>query len=175
VLQTRFDYFEDSFDMDYSVARERARTAEGRLQLTEPVSMRSIQAHLETERGRPIVIKPIDNTPTDKVCGLWFGLDDLDLILHAKAASEVHRQQIVLHEFAHMILRHEQEDLSHDYAKTFFPDLDPERVVSALKRTDFFNELEVTAELLADRLASRIRRSYRQPDAEPGNFGAVFG
>jgi len=26
-----------------------------------------------------------------------------------------------------------------------------------------------------DRLASRIRRSYRQPDAEPGNFGAVFG
>jgi hypothetical protein len=74
-----------------------------------------------------------------------------------------------------MILRHEQEELSHDYAKTFFPDLDPERVVSALKRTDFFNELEVTAELLADRLASRIRRSYRQPDAEPGNFGAVFG
>jgi hypothetical protein len=169
------DYLEDRLHMDYSAARERVRNAEARLQLTEPVSVQSIQAHLEAGRGRRIVIKPIDNTPTDKVCGLWFGLDDLDLILHARAASEVHRQQIILHEFAHMILRHEQEDLSHDYAKSFFPDLAPERVISALKRTDFFDELEVTAELLADRLASRIRRSIRRPDAQPGNFGAIFG
>jgi len=161
--------------MDYSVARARARTAEESLRLQEPVSMRSIQTHLETASGRPIVIKPIDNTPTDKVCGLWFGLDDLDLILHAKAASEVHRQQIVLHEFAHMILRHEQEELSHDYAKVFFPDLDPARVVTALKRTDLLSEVEVTAELLADRLAARIRRSQRRAGGQPGNFGTVFG
>jgi len=161
--------------MDYSVARARARTAEERLPLQEPVSMRSIQTHLETASGRPIVIKPIDNTPTDKVCGLWFGLDNLDLILHAKAASEVHRKQIVLHEFAHMILRHEQEELSHDYAKVFFPDLDPARVVTALKRTDLLSEVEVTAELLADRLAARIRRSQQRAGGQPGNFGTVFG
>ena len=161
--------------MDYSVARARARTAEEGLRLQEPVSMSSIQTHLETASGRPIVIKPIDNTPTDKVCGLWFGLDGLDLILHAKAASEVHRQQIVLHEFAHMILRHEQEELSHDYAKVFFPDLDPARVVTALKRTDLLSEVEVTAELLADRLAARIRRSQRRAGGQPGNFGTVFG
>jgi len=161
--------------MDYSVARARARTAEESLRLQEPVSMRSIQTHLETATGRPIVIKPIDNTPTDKVCGLWFGLDNLDLILHAKAASEVHRKQIVLHEFAHMILRHEQEELSHDYAKVFFPDLDPARVVTALKRTDLLSEVEVTAELLADRLAARIRRSQRRAGGQPGNFGTVFG
>ena len=161
--------------MDYSVARARARTAEESLRLQEPVSMRSIQTHLETASGRPIVIKPIDNTPTDKVCGLWFGLDNLDLILHAKAASEVHRKQIVLHEFAHMILRHEQEELSHDYAKVFFPDLDPALVVTALKRTDLLSEVEVTAELLADRLAARIRRSQRRAGGQPGNFGTVFG
>jgi len=161
--------------MDYSVARARARTAEESLRLQEPVSMRSIQTHLETASGRPIVIKPIDNTPTDKVCGLWFGLDNLDLILHAKAASEVHRKQIVLHEFAHMILRHEQEELSHDYAKVFFPDLDPARVVTALKRTDLLSEVKVTAELLADRLAARIRRSQRRAGGQPGNFGTVFG
>ncbi|WP_223986544.1 hypothetical protein [Arthrobacter sp. NicSoilB8] len=92
------DYFEDSFHMDYSVARERARTAAARLQLTEPVSMRSIQAHL-----------------------------------------------------------------------------DPDHVVSALKRTDLVDEPEVSAELVVDRLASRIRRSCRQADAEPDNVGAVFG
>ena len=161
--------------MDYSAARKRAQTAEERLQLIEPVSLRSIQTHLEETNERRIVIKPIQGTPTDKVCGLWFGMDGLDLILHAPAASEVHRQQIVLHEFAHMIFRHDQEVVTHDYAKVFFPDLDPERVVSALKRTDFFDEIEVTAELLADRLASRIRRSNRKPDTQPGNFGAIFG
>lgn len=160
--------------MDYGAARERARDAEDYLNLVEPVSLHSIQVHLELARSRKIIIRPIDGTPTDKVCGLWFGLDDLDLILHAKAASQVHRQQIVLHEFAHMILLHDQAVVPHDYAKAFFPDLDPERVVTALKRTDFFDEFEVTAELLADRLASRIRRSQRR-DLQPGNFGAVFG
>jgi hypothetical protein len=160
--------------MDYIAARERARAAEEQLALQEPVSLGSIQTHLEGIRGRRIVIEPIDKTPTDKVCGLWFGLDDLDLILHAQAASEVHRQQIILHEFAHMILRHEQEEVSHDYAIAFFPDLEPDRVINALKRTDFFDEVEVTAELLADRLASRIRRS-RRTDAQPGSFGVVFG
>ena len=145
--------------MDYSAARERARTAEDQLNLKEPVSLRSIHDHLEGDRARTIVIRPIDAPLTDTVCGLWFGLDDMDLILHARADSEVHRQQIILHEFAHMILRHGQEAVSHDYARVFFPDLSPERVVTALKRSDFMDEFEVTAEILADRLAARIRRS----------------
>ncbi len=160
--------------MDYNAARARALGAEDDLELQEPVSLLSIHTHLETTRGRKIVIKPITHTPTDKVCGLWFGLDHLDLILHAQAASEVHRQQIILHEFAHMILCHDQEEMPHGHAKAFFPDLDPERVIKALKRTDFVDEFEVTAELLADRLAARIRRSKRR-DGQPGNFGAVFG
>lgn len=161
--------------MDYTAARVRAQAAEDNLRLQEPVSLGSIQRHLESDRNRLIVIKPIDNTPTDKVCGLWFGLDDMDLILHAPAASEVHRQQIVLHEFAHMILRHDQEEVTHEYASVFFPDIDPDRVVTALKRTDFLDEFEVTAELLADRLASRIRRSRPQPSGQPANFGEIFG
>jgi hypothetical protein len=160
--------------MYYSAARKRAHAAEDQLNLLEPVSLRSIQTHLETASGRKIVIKPMDNNPTDKVCGLWFGLDSMDLIFHAPAASEMHRQQIILHEFAHMILRHDQEVVSHDYAKVFFPDLDPERVITALKRTDFQDEFEVAAELLADRLAARIRQSLQGP-GQPGNFGAVFG
>jgi hypothetical protein len=161
--------------MDYSAARNRAQAAEAQLGLVEPVSLRSIQGHLEGDRNRAIVIRPIEGPLTDKVCGLWFGLDDMDLILHARADSEMHRQQIILHEFAHMILRHDQEAVGHDYAKVFFPDLSADRVVTALKRTDFMDELEVTAELLADRLAARIRRSQKPRSNQPGNFGEVFG
>lgn len=160
--------------MDYSVAREKARTAADSLCLTEPVSLGSIHSRLEKLNGRKIIIQPMKDTPTDKVCGLWFGLDELDLILHAPAASKIHRQQIVLHEFAHMILRHDQEVVRHEDVKAFFPDLDPDRVVTALKRTDFTDEVEVTAELLADRLAALIRSSINS-STQPGNFGAVFG
>lgn len=161
--------------MDYSAARDRAKAAEDQLSLEEPVYLRSIHGLLEDQRNRSIVIRPIDGPLTDKVCGLWFGLDDMDLILHARADSEVHRQQIILHEFAHMILRHDETAVSHEYARTFFPDLSSDRVVTALKRTDFMDEIEVTAELLADRLAARIRRSQEYSAGQPGKFGAVFG
>jgi hypothetical protein len=161
--------------MDYDAARVRARIAEQGLALPEPVSLESTHRHLEKLRARRIVIQPMDGTPTDKVCGLWFGLDHMDLILHARGASEVHRQQIILHEYAHMILRHEQEVIPHEYVSQFFPDLDPDRVVTALKRTDFLNEFEVTAELLADRLASRIRSARNSSGGQPGNFGTIFG
>lgn len=160
--------------MDYVAAQERARTAELSLNLTEPVTLMSTHSHLEKLRGKPILIQPMEG-PTDKVCGLWFGLDDVDLILHAQAASDVHRQQIILHEFAHMILRHDQEELSPEYARNFFPDLDPDRVVKALKRSDFMDEFEVAAELLADRLAARIRRSQEVAAGQPGSFGDIFG
>lgn len=161
--------------MDYSAARARAQEAEASLGLVEPVTLQSTHRHMEQLRGRKILIQPMDGAPTDKVCGLWFGLDDLDLILHAPAASEVHRQQIVLHEFAHMILRHEQEEVSSEYTRAFFPDLDPGRVLMALKRSDFLDEFEVAAELLADRLAARIRRSQRSAAGQPLNFGSIFG
>lgn len=161
--------------MMYVAARARAQQAEENLNLLDPVSLRSIQRHLEELRGRKIVIRAMEGTPTDTVCGLWFGLDHLDVILHAPAASEVHRQQIVLHEFAHMILRHKQEVVSNAYAATFFPGLEPDRVVTALKRSDFLDEFEVTAELLADRLAARIRRCQRRSAGQPGDFGSIFG
>jgi hypothetical protein len=161
--------------MNYAAARASAQEAEEQLDLPNPVSLGSVHRHLEKLRSRRIVIQPMPNAPADKVCGLWFGLDDRDLILHATAASEVHRQQIVLHEFAHMILHHEQEVVSPEYAGTFFPDLAPDRVISALKRSVFMDEFEVAAELLADRLAARIRASQAEAAGQPGNFGAVFG
>lgn len=161
--------------MIHEVARAKAQEAEEALNLPDPVTLGSIQQHLEKLRGRKILIKPMNAAPTDKVCGLWFGLDDLDLILHAPAATGVHRQQIILHEFAHMILRHRQEVVSPELTKVFFPDLEPGRVVTALKRSDFLDEFEVTAELLADRLAARIRLAVNRRNGQPRNFGAIFG
>jgi hypothetical protein len=161
--------------MIYEAARARAQEAEESLNLANPVSLDSIHRHMEKLRGRTIKIKPMENVPTDSVCGFWFSINDFDVILHAPGASSVHRQQIILHEFAHMILRHEQERVTAEYAQTFFGGIAGESVVTALKRSDFMNEFEVTAEILADRLAARIRRSHVPPATQPANFGEVFG
>ena len=160
--------------MIYEAARAKAQEAEESLNLPDPVSVESIHRHLEELRSRVIIIMPMPGAPTDKVCGLWFGRGNKDVILHAPGASTVHRQQIILHEFAHMILRHEQEVVSAEYAQTFFGDVEGDSVVLALKRSDFMNEFEITAEILADRLAARIRKA-QQPPQQPGNFGEVFG
>ncbi|MEO3931378.1 hypothetical protein WMO79_01000 [Micrococcaceae bacterium Sec7.4] len=160
--------------MTYDVARAKAQEAEESLQLSEPVSLESIHRHMERLRDRTIMIKPMPGTPTDIVCGLWFSVNNLDVIFHAPGASEVHRRQIVLHEFSHMILLQEQERVSPEYARKFFPRIDEESVVLAMKRSDFLDEFEITAELLADRLAARIRKS-QENGGQPGNFKAVFG
>lgn len=161
--------------MTFDAARARETAARAHIALRDPVSLESIHRHLEQQRQRKIVIKPIETVPTDKVCGLWFGLDHMDLILHAPGESEIHRQQIILHEFAHMILLHELETVSPDYARKFFPDLDTDRVVKALKRTDFQDEFEVAAELLADRMSALIRESQERLGGQPNNFGKIFG
>jgi hypothetical protein len=161
--------------MIYEAARAKAEDAEENLNLTEPVSLDSIHRHMEQMRGRPIKIAPMEDVPTDTVCGFWFSINDFDVILHAPGASAVHRQQIVLHEFAHMILRHRQEVVSAEYAETFFGRVEGDAIVLALKRTDFMNEFEVTAEILADRLAARIRRSHVSPAKQPAKFGEIFG
>lgn len=161
--------------MIYEAARAKAEEAEENLNLTEPVSLDSIHRHMEKMRGRPIRIKPMEDVPTDTVCGFWFSINDFDVIFHAPGASAVHRQQIVLHEFAHMILRHQQERVSSEYAESFFGRVEGDAIVMALKRSDFMNEFEVTAEILADRLAARIRRSHVPPAKQPAKFGEVFG
>lgn len=159
----------------YAAARTKAQEAEEGLELPNPVSLDSIHRHLEGLRERPIMIRPMDGAPTDQVCGLWFGVNGMDVILHAPGASSVHRQQIILHEFAHMILRHQQEVVSAEYAQGFFSGVDGDSVVTALKRSDFMNEFEITAEILADRLAARIRDSQASGSGQPANFGEVFG
>jgi hypothetical protein len=70
-----------------------------------------------------------------------------------------------------MVLRHDESLVSADYAKTLFPDLDGERVRSALARDGFDREDEIVAELLADLLSAAISSS----DREYAGYSEVFG
>ncbi|WP_052207244.1 hypothetical protein [Sinomonas humi] len=150
---------------------ERAQQAFKELGLGTEVSLDSLIAHVQRLRGRPILIEERPELVTTTTCGLWFSTDELEIVFHREPQSELHRQQFILHELAHMVLRHNEGLVSADYAKTLFPDLDGERVRSALARDEFDREDEIVAELLADLLSAAIHTS----DREYAGYSEVFG
>ncbi len=150
---------------------EQAREAFDQLRLGTEVSLENLISRVEGLRGRRIVIEQRDELGTTKVCGLWLAKDTVELVYHGTPRSELHRQQFILHELAHMVLRHDETVVSADYALTLFPHLNGERVRAALARESFDREDEVVAELLADFFSAAIAGS----DREPGRFSEVFG
>ncbi|WP_155848448.1 hypothetical protein [Arthrobacter sp. 35W] len=140
------------------------------------LTLENVQESVEQSRNRPITITELSGLTGVDVCGLWLVLPDRDLILHAPVRSALHRQQIILHELSHMILRHDIDATNSGLSEQLMPDLDPALVLHVLRRSSFHNDAERTAEALADRIAARIMRGTPLSDkSEHLAFGEVFG
>lgn len=118
--------------------------------------------HIETLRGRRIVIVETAKLSGMKICGLWIPREDVDVIYHSVTRGDLHKQQMILHEVSHMILRHDELDGATWQGVKVFQQLSGEVVVKALARGDFRSDLEATAEHLADLLASALRGSSEE-------------
>jgi hypothetical protein len=141
------------------------------LRLPSHLTLESLVAIVSARRHRRIEIEATTILNGTSVCGLWLSTDTREIILHAVTDSALHRQQFILHELGHMILRHDELGVSSDYAGSLFPNLDGEMVSRALARSSFVDDLETAAETLADLLAGAIRDSTM----EPRSFEQVFG
>lgn len=132
------------------------------LGLGSSFTLEAIIDRVQEQRGRrmEIVELPELGAHGDALCGLWLAMDEKDLVLHAPSASALHRQQFVLHELAHMILRHDLSDAVFT-PHNLLPHVGTEGVVKALARDAIDDEFEVAAEAVADELASAIRASGR--------------
>jgi hypothetical protein len=114
---------------------------------------------IEERRSTRITVEATHLLNGVDICGLWGRKGEHDIVLHAETTSEFHRAQIILHEFAHMILDHDAQPLgttTSGLAAALFPDLDPRRF---RLRSRFECTTEQTAELLADLLAETLRRN----------------
>jgi hypothetical protein len=141
------------------------------LLLPSRVTLDGLIAIVAARRRRPIEIEATTVLNGTEVCGLWLSTDSREIILHAVTDSVLHRQQFILHELGHMILRHDELGISAEYAASLFPNLNGEMVSRALARSSFVDDMEVAAETLADLLAAAIRDSA----LEPKSFEQVFG
>lgn len=110
-------------------------------------------------RGRKLrLVELAELSAHDGICAVWLTTEVEDFVLHAHSESVLHRQQFVLHEFAHMILGHCDGDECSD-ADALLPDIPPRTRGRLLKRQDLDSGTEIAAESLADRLAAGIRGS----------------
>lgn len=141
------------------------------LRLPSHLTLSWLIAIVAARRRRRIEIEATTILNGTEVCGLWLSTDSREIILHAVTDSVLHRQQFILHELGHMILRHDELGISAEYAASLFPNLNGEMVSRALARSSFVDDMETAAETLADLLAAAIRDST----LEPKSFEQVFG
>ena len=151
---------------------ERAYTGLG---MSRQFTLDELLAHMEEQREAAIIVKPVEGMTHGELTGLWFSMPGIELILHANTGSALHREQIILHELAHMALGHEKLMDDPGHLAALLPDLAPARIAKVLARCEHGEEHEIVAEALADLFAQAIARSRRGQRAEPLNFGDVFG
>lgn len=143
-----------------------------RLDLGPHPDLNSIKSWLEAKRGRPITIMELPTLRGDDLCGMFVAYEHLDVVVHAPPNSTWHQQQIILHEFAHMILNHQLSGTSLDLMK--LPGF-PENPLKVLGRTSFDDDTEAAAEYLADLLTARIHPRIPEPPDDQSGFNKVFG
>ena len=154
-----------------TIPAERAEDAFNALLLPTHLTLERLVQVVERIRRRRIEIEVSGALNGGSVCGLWLSTDTAEIILHAATPSAIHRQQFVLHDLGHMVLRHDELVLPSDYADVLFPDLPRDLVSRVFARSSFLDDVEAAAETLADLFAGAIRDST----IEPRSFERIFG
>lgn len=131
------------------------------LHLGEHFTFEELSSAIQHLRQRRIEVAEVPEIgESSGLCAVLLFSEDRDVILHAHSDSALHTQQFVLHEFAHIILGHCENDSDapiDNIPDTLLPDIPAQLRVRALARGDVSTEEEIAAESLADQLAARIR------------------
>lgn len=139
------------------------------VQITDGITIGELIEQIETARGRKVRIVELEQLGRagGTLCGLWLCTENEDIILHAPSESDLHREQFILHELAHMILQHDLDERA--YAPADLLEGLSVGTVKAMTRGDTDNPFEDAAERLADDLARALRGRATSP------FLEVFG
>lgn len=112
------------------------------------------------QRGRPLVVVYEDLVSSGLPCGMWVPLPDQDVLVVDGKASPLHRRQIGLHEFGHVLCDHDGgwTELGED--NPVLGDLAPHLVRSYLGRSTYDQDQEREAEMVATMLGERAASDH---------------
>jgi hypothetical protein len=135
--------------VNFAELRKRCRRRLADLPIPEPFSLTQFQAQVSEFRGRPMYLHQVrPQTAAGTPCGMWLATASADHVFHVPGSSELHRQNIILHEIGHMLWEH-SFDGGADVIAALLPDLNPAMVARTLLRTSYSAPQEQEAEMMA--------------------------
>ncbi|MFI6096018.1 hypothetical protein ACIA8G_10720 [Lentzea sp. NPDC051213] len=157
--------------------RRRSQDRLAGFEVPKPFSIEALCAQVSASRGRELHLHPLQYTgAADLPCGLWVSTARADHIFHARGASALHQQNIILHEIGHMLCDHTLANDDNGLT-ALLGDLDPNMVRSVLMRARYSTPEEQEAEMVAALIRERAGWSVApsRPDGALGVLHDVFG
>ena len=115
------------------------------LDLDLPLDVAQLCERYGDRRGRPIRL--IEHAlPAGVPNGIWLAATDADYFFHQAHTSRLHRNQIVVHEFGHLIAGHQ---ILGEASAAGIAALTQHESAAALRRTCYSDDAEWEAEMLA--------------------------
>ncbi|MFE9905116.1 secondary metabolite protein [Streptomyces achromogenes] len=134
------------------------------MRLQRPFTVESFCESLSAQRGRRLVLHELPDSDGLRLpCGLWVAYPKEDHIWHVAATSQRHRQQVVFHEIAHMLLDHKGSAGMSSLLAALPPEIAPERVSAVFGRTRYATDQEHDAELAATILGEIVDQLPTEP------------
>lgn len=124
----------------------------GQLPVAAPFDRTAFIRTVEQLRGRRITLLPVEATVlAGSACGLWLVREHDDVVLYQDGTSQLHADQIILHELGHMLLGHDKNAKTDtaQMVSALTPNLDPGTVKAALGRSAYNTTAERDAEMFA--------------------------
>ena len=111
-----------------SVARDRLCE----LGLRPPLTVAALSTALGRERNTAIEVVATEELPIGAASGITGSQDRVEIVLYEARTTTDHQQLIVLHEFAHMLLKHPPSAVLHTASGLGFTEIDASAVAMAL-------------------------------------------
>ncbi|MBB4674301.1 Zn-dependent peptidase ImmA (M78 family) [Crossiella cryophila] len=119
------------------------------LDIRPPLDVTELCRRVGERRGKPIrlVAHPI---PVPGPFGVWIATETADYILYQERTTKSHQNHIILHELGHLLAGHRSGEGHDDPMLTaLYPDIEPDAVRRALRRTSYDDSQELEAETVA--------------------------
>lgn len=134
--------------------RRRLRGELAALHITRPVSMEEVCERLAERRGKPIQLLsyPLE---VPGPFGLWLSTTSAEIILYQSETTRLHQQHIIAHELGHVLANHNSDDGEDAVWHELMPDIPPDVIRRALRRTSYDRDEERQAEIVATMLEEK--------------------
>ncbi|TWP51029.1 ImmA/IrrE family metallo-endopeptidase [Lentzea tibetensis] len=128
--------------------RKQCRRLLNELDIQPPLDVAELCRKVGEQRGKPIrlMAHPI---PVPGPFGVWISTGNADYILYQQETTRSHQNHIILHELGHIIAGHTSDENDDQLLASLYPDLEPDAVRRALRRTSYDNDHEREAETVA--------------------------